>query len=143
MKSCKLFKCEFWNDYVCCTTCPKKDLPGQGRCSKACQNEPSKCGSYIPYEVGTVKRDAVRERARKHYYDNIEKCKEQHRKWYQENKERVSEYQKIYRTAHREELIARQSEWRERKKAENPNYNKEYRARLKLKKQGEVHSAES
>ena len=134
MKSCKLFKCEFWNDYVCCTTCPKKDLPGQGRCSKACQNEPSKCGSYIPYEVGTVKRERP---------IVTEKKKEKNRIRYKQTKEQQAEYQKAYHAEHREECLRRYSEWRERKKAENPNYNKEYRARLKLKKAGEVHSAES
>ena len=51
MKSCKLFDCDFWGAKVCCATCPKKDLTGRARCSTPCQNEPSKCGSYIAYDA--------------------------------------------------------------------------------------------
>jgi hypothetical protein len=128
---------------VCCATCPKKDLSGRARCKEPCQNEPTKCGSYIAYDADTSVREDFLKKKRDYYHLNAEKNREKERQRYHQNKESRSAYYKVYYAEHRDECLKKQAEWRERKKAENPRYVTEYKAKLKLKKEGEVHSAES
>lgn len=51
MNGCKLFKCEYWNQYICCHTCPRKDGYGSSRCHDVCLNCTDKCGAYIDEPV--------------------------------------------------------------------------------------------
>ena len=143
MKSCKLFKCEFWGTNVCCATCPKKDLDGRAKCKNPCQNEPTRCGSYIAYDADTSVREDFLKKKRESYRKNAEKNRDKQHERYKNNKDYQSAYYKVYYAEHREQCLKKQAEWRARKKAENPRYVAEYRARRKLKKQVDVHNAES
>lgn len=51
MNGCKLFKCEYWNQFICCHTCPRKDGYGSSRCHDVCLNCTDKCGAYVDEPV--------------------------------------------------------------------------------------------
>lgn len=62
MNGCKLFNCDYWNQYICCHTCPRKDGYGSSRCHDACLNCTDKCGAYIDEPVLFDAAARIRER---------------------------------------------------------------------------------
>jgi hypothetical protein len=64
MNGCKLFKCDYWNQYICCHTCPKKDGRSSSRCHDVCLNCTEKCGAYIDEPVLFDASERMKERRR-------------------------------------------------------------------------------